>query len=153
MDVFLATSMSDPPLVHIPCPSVAEAKAEIATHNDGRLLEPYQLISQYTIEPLLRSIVEVLPNVTVRFGTELVDFAQDGSSVTSRLRTSKNTDETVRARYLVGCDGGSSTVRKKLGIALQASALEEMTRSLAAAQRLISRFPRSGRVAFPRNSV
>ncbi len=71
MDVFLATSMSGPPLVRLPYPSVAEAKAEIAAHNDGRPLEPYQLISQYTLEPL------------------------------------------------VGCDGGSSTVRKQLGIRLQ----------------------------------
>jgi 2-polyprenyl-6-methoxyphenol hydroxylase-like FAD-dependent oxidoreductase len=67
MDVFLATSMADPAIVRLPCPSVAEAKAEIAAHNDGRPLEPYQLISQYTLEPLLRSLVEALPNATVRF--------------------------------------------------------------------------------------
>jgi 2-polyprenyl-6-methoxyphenol hydroxylase-like FAD-dependent oxidoreductase len=40
MDVFLATSMVDPPIVHLPYPSVAEAKADIAAHNDGRPLEP-----------------------------------------------------------------------------------------------------------------
>src|ERR1700680_4984502 len=68
MDVFLATSMADPPLARLACPSVAEAKAEIADHNDGRPLEPYQLISQYTLEPLLRSIVQTLPNATVRLG-------------------------------------------------------------------------------------
>src|ERR1700732_70291 len=77
MDVFLATSMADPPIVRLPYPSVAEAKAEIAAHNDGRPLEPYQLISQYTLEPLLRSFVEALPNVTVRFGCELTSFTQD----------------------------------------------------------------------------
>src|ERR1700739_4826569 len=48
MDVFLALSMADPPLAHLPCPSVAEATAEIAARNDGGVLEPYQLISQYT---------------------------------------------------------------------------------------------------------
>jgi len=67
---------------------VDEAKAEIAAHNDGRPLEPYQLISQYTLEPLLRSIVEMLPNVTVRFGCELTSFTQDGDSVTAHVRTS-----------------------------------------------------------------
>src|ERR1700726_2841336 len=76
MDVFLATSMADPPLARLPCPSVTEAKAEIAAHNDGRPLEPYQLISQYTLEPLLRSFVEALPNVTVRFGCEFISFTQ-----------------------------------------------------------------------------
>src|SRR5260370_14522689 len=67
MAVFLATSMAGPPLARLACPSADEAKADIAAHNDGRPLEPYQLISQYTLEPLLRSIVQTLPNVTVRF--------------------------------------------------------------------------------------
>jgi 2-polyprenyl-6-methoxyphenol hydroxylase-like FAD-dependent oxidoreductase len=119
MDVFLLTSMAEPPLARLACPSVAEAKAEIAAHNDGRPLEPYQLISQYTLEPLLRSIVEMLPNVTVRFGCELTSFTQDGDSVTAHVRTSNGPDETIRTSYLVGCDGGSSTVRKQLGIQLQ----------------------------------
>jgi len=118
MDVFLATSMSGPPLVRLPYPSVAEAKAEIAAHNDGRPLEPYQLISQYTLEPLLRSIAEAQPSVTVRFGCELTSFTQDAGSVTARIVTSKGREETIRSAYLVGCDGGSSTVRKQLGIRL-----------------------------------
>ena len=119
MDVFLATSMAEPAIVHLPCPSVAEAKAEIAAHNDGRPLEPYQLISQYTLEPLLRSILETLPNVTVRFCCELTSFTQDGDSVTAHVRTGDGADEIIRTAYLVGCDGGSSTVRKQLGIQLQ----------------------------------
>ncbi|MGH8633579.1 MAG: FAD-dependent monooxygenase, partial [Burkholderiales bacterium] len=119
MDVFLTTSMSGPPLVRLPYPSVAEAKTEIAAHNDGRLLEPYQLISQYTLEPLLRSIVEAQPSVTVRFGCELTAFTQDSDSVSALVRTGNGKEETIRAAYLVGCDGGSSTVRKQLGIPLQ----------------------------------
>jgi 2-polyprenyl-6-methoxyphenol hydroxylase-like FAD-dependent oxidoreductase len=118
MDVFLAASMSGPPLVRLPYPSVAGAKAEIAAHNDGRPLEPYQLISQYTLEPLLRSIVEALPTVAVRFGCELLSFTQDAGSVSARVGTAGG-EETIRAEYLVGCDGGSSTVRKALGIRLQ----------------------------------
>src|SRR6202167_4457632 len=35
MDVFLAKSMADPPLVHLPYASVAELKREIAANNDG----------------------------------------------------------------------------------------------------------------------
>jgi 2-polyprenyl-6-methoxyphenol hydroxylase-like FAD-dependent oxidoreductase len=119
MDVFLAISMAEPALAHLACPSVAEAKAEIAAHNDGRPLEPYQLISQYTLEPLLRSFVEALPSVTVRFGCELASFTQDSDSVTAHVRNSEGAHEVIEASYLVGCDGGSSTVRKQLGIQLQ----------------------------------
>src|SRR5579872_283645 len=119
MDVFLATSMAEPAIVRLPCPSAAEAKTEIAAHNDGRPLEPYQLISQYTLEPLLRSFLEALPNVTVIFGCELEAFIQDGDCVTAHVRTNKGADAAIRTAYLVGCDGGSSTVRKQLGIQLQ----------------------------------
>lgn len=122
MDVFLAPSMAEAPMAHLPYPSVAKAKAEIAARNDGQPLEPYQLISQYTLEPLLRSFVESLPTVTVRFCCELLDFSQDSSFLSARVRSttgSQGKEETIRARYLVGCDGGSSTVRKQLGIQLQ----------------------------------
>src|SRR6202040_3254770 len=112
-DFFVAASMVGPSFVRLPSPSVSDARAEIAAHNDGRPLEPYQLISQYTLEPLLRSIVETLPGVTVRFGCELIAFTQDANSVSANIRTSKHGNETIRAAYLVGCDGGSSTVRKQ----------------------------------------
>ena len=118
MDVFLATSMAESSIVRLPYPSVTEAKNEIAAHNDGRPLEPYQLISQYTLEPLLKSIVEMLPSATLRFGHELISFTQDAGSVSAAVRTPEGAKEIIQATYLVGCDGGSSTVRKQLGIQL-----------------------------------
>src|SRR5260221_11466212 len=92
---------------------------ESAVQNEVRRLEPYQLISQYSLEPLLRSFVEMLPNVTVLFGCELESFIQDSDCVTAHVRTDKGADATIRTAYLVGCDGGSSTVRKQLGIQLE----------------------------------
>jgi 2-polyprenyl-6-methoxyphenol hydroxylase-like FAD-dependent oxidoreductase len=142
MDVFLAPSMAEPALARLPCPSVDEAKAEIAAHNDGRPLEPYQLISQYTLEPLLRSIVETLPNVTVRFGCELTSFTQDSGFVTAHVRTSIGPDETIRTAYLVGCDGGSSTVRKQLGIQLQGEGnIRKLRQALFHCPELYERIP------------
>ena len=75
MDVFIVTSLVDPPLLHLPYPSVAAAQAQIAATNDGtQPLEPYQLISQYTLEPLLKSVAEELPSVTraLRLRADLV---------------------------------------------------------------------------------
>ena len=142
MDVFLATSLSGPALVRLPYPSVAEAKAEIAAHNDGRPLEPYQLISQYTLEPLLKSIVERQPGVTVRYGCELTSFTQDAGSVSARLRTGKDADETIRAAYLVGCDGGSSTVRRQLGIPLRGEGnIRKLRQALFHCPELYGRIP------------
>src|SRR5439155_24256947 len=68
MDVYIALAMNEPPLLRLPYPCVAEAQAQIAACNDGSMpREPYQLISQYTLEPLLKSAVERLPSVTVRY--------------------------------------------------------------------------------------
>ncbi len=54
MDIFVVFSLVEPSLVHHAHPSVAEARTRIAKCRDGTLpLEPYQLISQYTLEPLL----------------------------------------------------------------------------------------------------
>lgn len=48
----------------------------------------------------------------VRRGCAVAGFQQDGEGVTVELADG----EQVRSRYLVGCDGGRSTVRKLLGV-------------------------------------
>jgi 2-polyprenyl-6-methoxyphenol hydroxylase-like FAD-dependent oxidoreductase len=142
MDVFLAASMADSAIVHLPYPSVAEAKKEIAARNDGQPLEPYQLISQYTLEPLLRKIAEALPTVRVRFGCELSSFTQNDDSVSANVRTSSGTTQDLRAAYLVGCDGGSSTVRKQLGIQLQGEGnIRKLRQALFHCEKLYERIP------------
>ena len=50
--------------------------------------------------------------VGVRRGVEVADLSQDATGVT--LRTA--TGEAVRARYVVGCDGANSTVRRLTGV-------------------------------------
>jgi 2-polyprenyl-6-methoxyphenol hydroxylase-like FAD-dependent oxidoreductase len=153
MDVFLATSMAGAAIAHLPYPSVTRAKTEIAARNDGQPLEPYQLISQYTLEPLLRSFAEALPNVTVRFGCELTEFVQDAGSVSASVRTGDGAKETIRAAYLVGCDGGSSTVRKQLGIPLQGEGnIRKLRQALFYCPELYERIPTSPRVHISRSS-
>ena len=54
---------------------MAEARTEIAACHDGSMpLEPYQLISQYTLEPLLKGECEAIPAITVRYGCEFVSL-------------------------------------------------------------------------------
>src|SRR5262249_29208379 len=118
MDVYIVMSLVEPPLLHLPYPSVADAKKEIAANDDGTLpLEPYQLVSQYTLEPLLKSVAETLPSVMVRYGCEFLSFTQGPRSVTAEVNEGGRTS-TITAQYLVGCDGGSSAIRKQLGFRL-----------------------------------
>ena len=120
MDVFIVTKLSEPPLAKLHYPSVAEHRARIAATTDhSEPLEPYQLVSQNDLEPLLKEIAESTPNVTVRFGCELMDFSQDDDGVDLTLRSLDGVQEQVRAAYLGACDGGRSMVRKSLGIKLE----------------------------------
>ncbi len=48
----------------------------------------------------------------VRRGCAVAGFAQDDDGVTVELADG----DRLRSRYLVGCDGGRSTVRKLLGV-------------------------------------
>src|SRR5712671_7762374 len=107
MDVYIILAMNQPPLLQLKYPSVEEARVEIASCRDGsKPLEPYQLISQYTLEPLLKAETQGLSAVTVRYGTELLEFSQDQSAVTVSVRRPDGTVETLHCKYLVGCDGG-----------------------------------------------
>jgi 2-polyprenyl-6-methoxyphenol hydroxylase-like FAD-dependent oxidoreductase len=142
MDVFIVTSIMEPPLVHLPYPSVAAAKTEIAASTDAALpLEPYQLISQYTLEPFLKSVAEKLPSITVRYGTECMDFTETADAVTARLRSGGTTSE-ITALYLAGCDGGASPIRKQLGIGLKGDGnLLELRQALYRCDDLYERIP------------
>ena len=142
MDVFIVTSLVEPPLLHLPYPSVAQAQAEIAACNDGSMpREPYQLISQYTLEPLLKSIAERMLNVDVRYGCEFISFGQDEGGVRARVKIGSETNE-ISALYLAGCDGGSSAVRRQLGIKLQGEAnLMQFRQALFRCDDLFERIP------------
>ncbi|GHA44244.1 FAD-dependent monooxygenase [Streptomyces purpurascens] len=61
-------------------------------------------------------------DVTVERGTELVSTEREGGYVSCRLRCPDGSQETVRARYVVGCDGAHSTVRTQAGIAFEGHA-------------------------------
>src|SRR5215212_9526273 len=72
---------------------------------------PYSLgIFQNRIERIMAAWIAELP-VRIYYGCEVTGFAQDVTGVDVRLY-----GEPLRARYLVGCDGGRSTIRKAAGI-------------------------------------
>ncbi|MCE5290803.1 MAG: FAD-dependent oxidoreductase [Nocardiaceae bacterium] len=81
------------------------------------------LIPQYATDAALHAQLNRLGH-EVEFGTELADFTQDGTQVTATL-TSERGSEQISARYLVGADGGASTVRRQLRVAFEGSTDEQ----------------------------
>jgi 2-polyprenyl-6-methoxyphenol hydroxylase-like FAD-dependent oxidoreductase len=132
MDTYLVFDLMRPPLFKMAHPTVAEAKARRDATLDGSApLEPYQIISQYTLEPLLKSVVEREPNVAVKFGHALESFVQTPDGVTAQVRKTNGETVTITAEYMVGCDGGSSTVRKQLDFKMDGEPhLREMRQAL-----------------------
>ncbi|HEY4021614.1 MAG TPA: FAD-dependent monooxygenase [Pseudonocardiaceae bacterium] len=88
-----------------------EQRATIEEHSPcGSLLCP-----QNVLEPILRAAAEQR-GVDVRFGTELLDIAQDEDGVTATIERHGN-KSIVRAEYVIAADGARSLVRETLGIA------------------------------------
>jgi 2-polyprenyl-6-methoxyphenol hydroxylase-like FAD-dependent oxidoreductase len=145
MDVYIMLALNEPPLLHLHYPSVADAQKNVRATNDGSTpLEPYQLISQYTLEPLLKSVAETIPAINVRFGCEFLSLEQDAQGVTAQVKTLDGETEEIRAQYVVGCDGGASLVRKQLGIELSGEGnLLSLRQALFKCDELFDRLPLS----------
>ncbi len=143
MDVYIILTMTQAPLLHLKYPSVDTAREQISKINDGSTpLEPYQLVSQYTLEPVLKHAAEQIAAVTVRYGSELLEFEESESGVVATVRSSDGKSSKITAAYLVGCDGGSSVVRKQLGIRLRGEAsLAKFRQGLYRCDELYDRLP------------
>ncbi len=71
------------------------------------------MIPQWRVEQILRERLADF-GVAVELGAELRGFTQHADGVTATIGEAE-----IQARYLVGCDGGRSTVRKALGLSLR----------------------------------
>ncbi len=74
---------------------------------------PYILGIPQTVTDRLLTEHAVELGAEIRRGSELIGLGQEDDAVTVELADGT----TLRSRYLVGCDGGRSTVRKLLGVA------------------------------------
>jgi 2-polyprenyl-6-methoxyphenol hydroxylase-like FAD-dependent oxidoreductase len=121
MDVSWITSMSGYELHRFRYASVVDAREKFRAANDGaQPLEPNMRISQVVLEPVLRDVLRERPGVALRYGWAVESFAEDRDGVSTAIREeATGTAETVRARFLVACDGGRSLVREQVGIGLE----------------------------------
>ncbi|GAA1070020.1 FAD-dependent monooxygenase [Kitasatospora arboriphila] len=84
----------------------------------------FAALPQYATEELLTGHLETF-GTRVERGRELLSFEQDPDGVEAVLRTPGGGAERVRCRYLVGCDGAHSAVRKGLGLDFGGGAFTE----------------------------
>lgn len=117
-DVTWITSLLGHELHRFRYPSVTDWRRLMRERNDGSMPgEAPMRVSQVEIEPVLQRAVQAT-DAKARWSVSFEDLTQDTDGVTATLRTADGKTEEVRARYLVGCDGGGSRVRQCLGIGL-----------------------------------
>ncbi len=75
---------------------------------------------QIYFDPILGNHARTLPSVTLAYNTRLDNFRQDADGVTAQVTDmATGAARTLRAQYLVGCDGPSGLVRDALGIGIE----------------------------------
>ncbi|ANZ41341.1 FAD-binding monooxygenase [Lentzea guizhouensis] len=81
-------------------------------------------IGQHELEPVLAEVLEQRAPGAVKMRHRLVDFTCQADGVTLHLSTPDGPVD-VAAAYLLGCDGGRSTVRERLGVEVSGHTLEQ----------------------------
>ncbi|HEV3050583.1 MAG TPA: bifunctional 3-(3-hydroxy-phenyl)propionate/3-hydroxycinnamic acid hydroxylase [Longimicrobium sp.] len=95
------------------------AQIDIAGLDFGNGFPPLNFFYQPTLEAELRRGLERFPHVELHPGREVTAIAQDAGGVTVEVRAVDGEERwTVRARFVLGCDGARSTVRRLAGIGL-----------------------------------
>jgi 2-polyprenyl-6-methoxyphenol hydroxylase-like FAD-dependent oxidoreductase len=91
---------------------VATFATTVLDMSDFPTRHPYSLgIWQNQIERIMATWIAELP-VRIHYGREVTGFAQDDNGVDVGL----SDGQSLRAQYLVGCDGGRSVIRRTAGI-------------------------------------
>jgi 2-polyprenyl-6-methoxyphenol hydroxylase-like FAD-dependent oxidoreductase len=104
--------------------------------------EPPHRINQLFLEPILFAHAAAIPDVTILNRTQVLDFAETPDGITAQAT---NLDSgaalTIGAEYIIGCDGGASTIRRRIGASFHGDAVVQRVQStFIRAPSLLGRF-------------
>jgi 2-polyprenyl-6-methoxyphenol hydroxylase-like FAD-dependent oxidoreductase len=143
-DVASRTTATGTELCRIGIPSRAERYGA----NDGPdtlwpTSEPPHRVNQIYFEPILFAHAAAQPRIRMLNRTAFEDFTQDGDSVMAVLRDFDDGARlSIACSFLIGCDGGKSTVRKRIGASfLGTPVVQRVQSTYIRAPALVSRLP------------
>ncbi|MBA2334555.1 MAG: FAD-dependent monooxygenase [Blastocatellia bacterium] len=105
-----------------------KVRSEVDFGEIGKGMSPYPfvlIVEQGKHEKILYDFIKA-NGKDVLWNTELESFTQDESSATANIKTDNGETETIEAKFLVGCDGAKSPVRRTLGLTFEGSTFERM---------------------------
>ena len=111
--------------------TITFAEKTVALDFAGQLIGPQnytaypepRTLSQHDTERILTDLLS-RQGVEIERGLALTDLTQDGDAVIVSLRGEDGSIETARYRWVIGCDGAHSAVRKATGIPFAGSTLK-----------------------------
>ncbi|KAL7941312.1 hypothetical protein V8C42DRAFT_355621 [Trichoderma barbatum] len=121
-DVLVSTgfSESEEEIARWKLDSVDAWRQRIKTQNDGSLpREPYQRCSQAVLEAWLKPHIQTEQHIDGHFGLKFESLTETDDGVESTLTdVATGEQHIVYSKYVVGCDGAGSRVRRSAGIGL-----------------------------------
>lgn len=130
-DVVFRTTLCGQELTRIPIP----CRRDRYTATEGPdawwpTPEPPHRINQLFLEPILLEHAAAQPGIRLLNRTQVTAFTQSRQGVeATAIDLEHGAERRIRCRYLVGCDGGSSAVRKQIGAKLEGTAVIQRVQS------------------------
>jgi 2-polyprenyl-6-methoxyphenol hydroxylase-like FAD-dependent oxidoreductase len=143
-DVAYCTSVTGIELARIPIPSRAQRYTAVAGPDTWwPTPEPPHRINQIYLEPLLFTEAKSRSRIRIINCGRVEDFVQKDEKVVATVQDISSVNRfRVSSRYLVGCDGGRSTIRKKIGAKLVgAPVIQRVQSTYIRAPGLLSHIP------------
>ncbi|MDG2285522.1 MAG: FAD-dependent oxidoreductase [Alphaproteobacteria bacterium] len=130
-DISYRTAFTGEELTRIPIPCRRDRyTAEDGPDTDWPTPEPPHRINQIYLEPILFDHAAQMPKVRTLNRLRIEEFSQNTDEVVAIARD-LDTNEIVRiiCQYMIGCDGGSSLVRKGIGATFEGDAVIARTQT------------------------
>jgi 2-polyprenyl-6-methoxyphenol hydroxylase-like FAD-dependent oxidoreductase len=129
-DVSIRTTLTGSEMGRIPIPGRAgRRRGDPGIDTWWPTAEPPHRMNQIFLEPILQAVAEATPGLRLQFDRDATGITQDGDGVTATVKTSTGATGTIRAAYVIGCDGGASTIRKAIGAKLEGDAVIQRVQS------------------------
>jgi len=113
---------------HVRLLTGGEVRGELDLSTIGEGLSPYPYVLMLEQSKNERLLFEYLQSrgKEVLWKTELESFSQTETGITAQAKTDAGEVQSIEAKYLVGCDGAKSSVRRALGLEFKGSTFERL---------------------------
>ncbi len=91
--------------------------------------EPPHRLNQIFLEPIMIAHAQRTPGLRLIFDRRFLEFTELNDGLRAHLVSQDGTVHRFDARYLIGCDGGGSSVRKAIGARLEGDAVVQRVQS------------------------